>query len=72
MSEYFACAISPSNRRHQQQMDALLEREGIMRDKNLSYSAGIFDDCGQMIATGSIFETRCAAWPFPAPIRAKA
>ena len=63
MSEYFACAISPANRRHQQQMDALLEREGIMRDKNLSYSAGIFDDCGQMIATGSIFENtlRCMA-----------
>ena len=63
MSEYFACPISPNNRRHQQMMDKLLLQEGIMRDKNLSYSAGIFDDDGQMIATGSIFENtlRCMA-----------
>ena len=63
MSEYFAAAISPRNARAQKQMDALLAAEGIMRDKNLSYSAGIFDDDGQMIATGSIFENtlRCMA-----------
>jgi len=63
MSEYFASQISPRNRRHQAQMDKLLEAEGIMRDKNLSYSAGIFNDDGQMIATGSIFENtlRCMA-----------
>ena len=63
MSEYFACPIFPNNRRHQQMMDKLLLQEGIMRDKNLSYSAGIFDDDGQMIATGSIFENtlRCMA-----------
>lgn len=63
MSEHFASEISPRNRRAQAQMDALLEREGIMRDRNLSYSAGIFNEDGEMLATGSIFENtlRCMA-----------
>lgn len=63
MSEYFAAAISPRSARAQKQMDALLAAEGITRDRNLSYSAGIFDDDGQMIATGSIYENtlRCMA-----------
>ena len=45
------------------QMDALLAREGIERDRNLTYSAAIYDDDGQMIATGSLFENtlRCLA-----------
>lgn len=40
-----------------------LEREGIERDRNLTYSAAIYDDDGQMIATGSLFENtlRCLA-----------
>ena len=50
MSDYFVGPISPRDKRRQAQMDALLAQEGIARDKNLSYSAGIFDDDGQMIA----------------------
>ena len=63
MSEYFTGEISSHNKRAQAQMDALLAAEGILRDKNLSYSAGIYDDDGHMIATGSIFENtlRCMA-----------
>jgi len=63
MSEYFAAAISPRDRRAQAKMDALLAKEGIARDKNLSYSAAIYDDSMNMIATGSIFENtlRCMA-----------
>lgn len=63
MSEYFASEISPRNRRAQAQMDALLEAEGIMRDRNLTYSAGIFNEDGEMLATGSIFGNtlRCMA-----------
>ena len=63
MSEYFASEISPRNRRAQAQMDALLEAEGIMRDQNLTYSAGIFNEDGEMLATGSIFGNtlRCMA-----------
>ena len=63
MDEYFAVPISPSNKRAMAQMDALLAREGIERDRNLTYSAAIYDDNGQMIATGSLFENtlRCLA-----------
>ena len=63
MDEYFAVPISPTNKRARAQMDALLEREGIERDRNLTYSAAIYDDDGQMIATGSLFENtlRCLA-----------
>ena len=63
MYEYFAVPISPSNKRAMAQMDALLAREGIERDRNLTYSAAIYDDDGQMIATGSLFENtlRCLA-----------
>lgn len=63
MSDYYVGPISPRDKRRQAQMDALLAQEGIARDKNLSYSAGIFDDDGQMIATGSLFGNtlRCMA-----------
>ena len=63
MDEYFAVPISPTNKRARAQMNALLEREGIERDRNLTYSAAIYDDDGQMIATGSLFENtlRCLA-----------
>lgn len=63
MSETFASEISPRNKRAQTQMDALLHAEGIMRDRNLSYSAGIFSDDGELLATGSLFENtlRCMA-----------
>ena len=63
MDEYFAVPISPTNKRARAQMDALLEREGSERDRNLTYSAAIYDDDGQMIATGSLFENtlRCLA-----------
>lgn len=63
MSDYSISAISPSNKRAQAMMDALLEAEGISRDKNLTYSAGMYDEDGDMVATGSIFENtlRCMA-----------
>ena len=63
MSEYVASAISKSDKRAQQQMDALLAAEGIARDRNLTYSAAIWDEDGRMIATGSLFENtlRCLA-----------
>ena len=63
MSEYAAVALSVSDKRAQAQMDALLAREGIARDGNLTYSAAIFDDDGRMIATGSLFGNtlRCLA-----------
>lgn len=63
MSEYMVAAISPKDRRAQAQMDALLTAEGIDRDRHLTYSAGMWDDEGRLIATGSLFENtlRCLA-----------
>ncbi len=55
--------IFPDDRRTAAQMEALLQREGIRRDKNLDYSCGAFDDDGTLIATGSCFKNtlRCLA-----------
>lgn len=63
MSEYILSPILPGNRRAQAAMDALLAREGITRDRNLTYSAGLYDEDGEMIATGSLFANtlRCMA-----------
>ena len=38
--------IYPNDFRTNAQMDELLQREGIRRDKNLDYSCGAFDDDG--------------------------
>ena len=56
-------AISPRSARAQKQVDALLEREGIRRDRNLDYTCGVFDGDGALIATGSSFGNtlRCFA-----------
>lgn len=47
----------------QQQVDALLEQEGIRRDGNLDYTCGLFDQDWKLIATGSCFGNtiRCLA-----------
>ena len=43
------------------QVDALLLRMGIRRDGNLDYTCGIFDESGELVATGSCFHNtiRC-------------
>ena len=58
LGEIAACDV-----RGQKQMEALLESEGIRRDRNLDYSCGVFDDDGDLIATGSSFHNtlRCLA-----------
>lgn len=55
--------IHPKDKYAQKEMDALLSREGIRRDGNLDYSCGIFDDEGELIATGSCYGNtlRCLA-----------
>ena len=55
--------ISLSDRRSMAKVERLLEREGIRRDRNLDYTCGIFDDDGELIATGSCFgpTIRCLA-----------
>ena len=55
--------IDPSDSQALQQVDALLAKEGIRRDKNLDYTCGIYDDDLNLIATGSCFQNtlRCFA-----------
>ena len=63
MSEYTLAPIRPGDRCAQAAMDALLAQEGIARDRNLSYSVGLYDEDGGMVATGSLFANtlRCMA-----------
>lgn len=55
--------ILHSDRQSNQQVDALLQQEGIRRDGNLDYTCGIFDDDWNLVATGSCFHNtiRCLA-----------
>lgn len=48
-------AISPRDPGAWEQVDALLRREGIRRDRNLDYTCGIFDSQWNLAATGSCF-----------------
>ncbi|MDD6212552.1 MAG: [citrate (pro-3S)-lyase] ligase [Clostridiales bacterium] len=63
MCEYSLSQIRPTDKRNIRLMDALLEKEGIERDKNLDYSVGLFDDDYNLVATGSCFKNtlRCMA-----------
>lgn len=65
MNDYTIIQIHPSERLANQQVDALLNAEGISRDKNLDYTCGIFDSNDQLIGTGSCFgdTLRCLAIP---------
>ena len=62
MAEWLS-SVYPSDRRSMAKVDRLLEREGIRRDRNLDYTCGLFDDEGDLIATGSCFKNtiRCLA-----------
>lgn len=63
MSEYTISRIDYKNKREMKQLDALLKKEGIERDKNLEYTAGLFDEDYNLAATGSCFfnTLRCLA-----------
>ena len=60
---YTVSQILPSQKRALAQVDALLSQEGIRRDANLDYTAAMYDDDYQVIATGSCFGNtlRCFA-----------
>ncbi|SEJ28654.1 [citrate (pro-3S)-lyase] ligase [Propionispira arboris] len=63
MFDYNVSKIYLSDKASLQQIDLLLEEEGIHRDKNLDYICGIYDDDMKIIATGSCFGNtlRCLA-----------
>ena len=63
MSEYSISKVYESDKRANRQVEELLLKEGIRRDKNLDYTCAIFDDDYNVIATGSCFGNtlRCLA-----------
>ena len=63
MSDYYISQVRASDRYAQQQVDRLLQEEGIRRDANLDYTCGMYDDDMNIIATGSCFGNtlRCMA-----------
>ncbi|MCR5758241.1 MAG: [citrate (pro-3S)-lyase] ligase [Selenomonas sp.] len=60
---YEVSTIYASDQQGMAQVEKLLAQEGLQRDKNLDYSCGIFNDQGELIATGSAFHNslRCFA-----------
>ena len=63
MSDYYISQVRASDRYAQQQVDRLLQEEGIRRDANLDYTCAMYDEAMNIIATGSCFENtlRCMA-----------
>lgn len=61
--DYSISQIYPNEARRLAQIDKLLDQEGIQRDSHLDYICGIFDEMGNVIATGSCFSNtlRCFA-----------
>lgn len=60
---YTISQVLPSDRRALAQIDALLEQEGIRRDRHLDYICAMYDESQNIIATGSCFGNtlRCFA-----------
>jgi len=60
---YTISQVLPTDRRAQEKIGLLLEREGIRRDANLDYTCAMYDDSRRVIATGSCFGNtlRCLA-----------
>lgn len=63
MSDYYISQIYPSDKRANDEVDALLVSEGIRRDANLDYTCGMYDDEMHIIATGSWFATPYDVFP---------
>jgi [citrate (pro-3S)-lyase] ligase len=63
MYGYSTSTISQDDKRSAAQVDRLLAQEGIRRDANLDYTVGIYDEGGNLIATGSCSGStiRCVA-----------
>ena len=60
---YNISKIYSSDKKSHQQIDSLLQKEGLHRDSNLDYTCGIYHDDMNIIATGSCFSNtlRCLA-----------
>lgn len=60
---YFISQVRPADTQSLAGIDALLEQEGISRDKNLDYICAVYDENERIAATGSCFGNtlRCLA-----------
>lgn len=60
---YSISQVSPGDKRAMAEIDALLEREGVRRDRNLDYICALYDEDYRIAATGSCFgpTLRCFA-----------
>ncbi|MBD5162743.1 MAG: [citrate (pro-3S)-lyase] ligase [Oscillibacter sp.] len=60
---YSISQVSPGDKRAMAEIDALLEREGVRRDRNLDYICALYDEDYRVAATGSCFgpTLRCFA-----------
>lgn len=63
MSDYHISQIFKNDVREMKKLEALLEKEGIERDRNLDYTVGLYDDNYHLAATGSCYHNtlRCMA-----------
>lgn len=52
---YSISRVSPGDKRTMAEIDALLVREGIRRDRNLDYTCAMYDEGRRVVATGSCF-----------------
>ena len=62
MSDYYISQIYPSDKRANDEVDALLISEGIRRDANLDYTCGMYDD---EITMDSYVESEGDDWSVP-------
>lgn len=60
---YSISQVNPGDKRAMAEIDALLEREGVRRDRNLDYICALYDEDYRIAATGSCFgpTLRCFA-----------
>lgn len=63
MNHYSVSKIFASDRKSNQAVDQLLEKEGIQRDKHLDYTCGLYNSSKELVATGSCYQNilRCLA-----------
>ena len=61
--DYYISEVYMNDSRRLKQIDALLEKEGIRRDNSLDYICAMYDEDGNIAATGSCYGNtlRCFA-----------
>lgn len=63
MNQYTVSKIFQADHRANEDVNQLLDQEGIQRDKHLDYTCGLFNESDELVATGSCYQNtlRCLA-----------